>query len=254
MDESFWDKIADSYDDEIFDALGNDKNGVILEQIEKYSSKGSIASDFGCGIGKYLPILGERFKTVYAVDISQKSLEIAQQIHESLDNIIYIKKDLASPISIPKASFAVCINVLTMTSLCKRMNALKNAYRNMAKGGHLLIVVPSLESTLYSNFRLLEWDLQTNSMHNGVSATSLKPVRAREFSVPEGIINWGGALTKHYLKEEITVLLKKVGFNVLSIDKVEYAWTIEFTRPPKWMKEPYPWDWILLCQKTCVRL
>ena len=34
------------------------------------------------------------------------------------------------------------------------------------------------------------------------------------------------------------------------IEKLEYAWDIEFFSPPKWMKDPFPWDWFFLAEKV----
>jgi hypothetical protein len=36
---------------------------------------------------------------------------------------------------------------------------------------------------------------------------------------------------------------------VASIEKVEYDWSTEFADPPRWMKDPYPWDWLVLSKK-----
>ncbi|MBL7707442.1 MAG: hypothetical protein JNJ86_00150, partial [Chitinophagaceae bacterium] len=55
--------------------------------------------------------------------------------------------------------------------------------------------------------------------------------------------------TKHYLKEELQLLLANEGFNTLDTQKIEYDWSTEFHQPPKWLKEPKPWDWMVLAQK-----
>jgi len=64
------------------------------------------------------------------------------------------------------------------------------------------------------------------------------------------VLNIEGVPTKHYLKEELTIYLSDFGLKVLSVDKVEYAWNTEFIEPPKWMNEPYPWDWLVICRKV----
>ena len=40
-------------------------------------------------------------------------------------------------------------------------------------------------------------------------------------------------------------MLKKSGFDVLEIKKIEYPWTTEFNRPPRWLHSPKPWDWMV---------
>lgn len=250
MNERYWDRIAGEFDQYIFDPLESDENRVILNHIDRASSKGAIACDYGCGIGRYLPILASRFKTIYAIDFSERCLDLAIEKYRNIDNIFYVKGNLANPrLSIEKNHFAISINVLITPSLKERMNILNNIFRHTIGGGHLLLVVPSLESAIYANSRGLEWDHRTNSKHLGLYGMSLKTNSLRGVSMPEGILKVEGVPTKHYLKEELIVMLKEVGFQILSISKIEYSWEIEFSKPPRWMKEPYPWEWALLCRK-----
>jgi hypothetical protein len=63
------------------------------------------------------------------------------------------------------------------------------------------------------------------------------------------VLNLDGWLEKHYLKEELLVALKDVGFEVDHLEKVEYSWSAMFDNPPRWMKDPHPWDWLATCRK-----
>lgn len=251
MNEKFWDRMAVHYDDEIFDTLSNDHNNTITRHILRYSSPASIACDFGCGVGKYLPLLGKRFHTVYAIDLSARCLNSARAACRSLPNLVYIKSDLALPhLKIKPVDFALSVNVLIMPSPEKRQAIFQNISKHTARKGHFLLVVPSLESALYSNYRLREWNHRSKPRFNDVLTRRLESTHPRAASVASGLLKIDGVPTKHYLKEELTVLLKRVHFEVLSLRKVEYSWTTEFPRPPRWMKAPYPWDWLLVCQKV----
>ena len=73
MKRSYWEKIAPSYSEEIFDVLHNDKKALICSVIKKYASKKKTVIDIGCAIGKWLPVLSPAFKNVIAVDISAKN-------------------------------------------------------------------------------------------------------------------------------------------------------------------------------------
>ncbi len=33
------------------------------------------------------------------------------------------------------------------------------------------------------------------------------------------------------------------------VDKVEYDWSTEFADPPKWMRDPLPWDWLFVVER-----
>ena len=57
---------------------------------------------------------------------------------------------------------------------------------------------------------------------------------------------------KHYLKEELQLLLNDAGFTAEDFQKIEYNWDTEFIRPPKWLKEPKPWDWMVVWRKSLV--
>ena len=79
MSAQFWDTVASRFDDEIFNTLSNDRSRTILRHIDRFSSTDSTVCDFGCGVGRYLPLLAERFRAVCAVDISRKCLEVAER-------------------------------------------------------------------------------------------------------------------------------------------------------------------------------
>jgi len=89
MDEKYWDQTALNYDDEILDVVANDRKKIVLNHIHRFASKESIAFDFGCGIGKHLPILAKSFGTVHAIDISRNGLQVCREACGHLDNIDY---------------------------------------------------------------------------------------------------------------------------------------------------------------------
>jgi hypothetical protein len=68
----------------------------------------------------------------------------------------------------------------------------------------------------------------------------------------QGIFIRGTEPTKHYLREELIVLVRdEMKLEVLDVLKMEYDWKIEMEDDvPEWMGEPYPWDWILVAKKS----
>jgi SAM-dependent methyltransferase len=242
MIQGHWDKIAPCYDSEIFDVFANDTNGRLLSHISQFASKESIAGDFGCGVGKFLPTLSKKFRRVHAMDISGVCLKVAQLRCRDLDNIEYLRVDLADDSAkLKRVDFAMSVNVAIMT--CRRTLAgiLKKISKSLRPGGHFVLVVPSLESMLFAKFRLIQWNLKTGMTHDQAVSASIEETQSSlDLPLEHGMVDINGVATKHYLKEELIVLLKDLRFDIASIEKVEYNWSTEFDQPPRWMKNPYP--------------
>ncbi len=250
MNQQFWDRMAGNYDDEIFDSLKSDRRQIIRRYIQQCGSKNSLAIDFGCGVEKYLPLLSGEFRQVVAIDLSPKCLEQARAKCSSAKNIRFVQADMADlGNSFSKARFVLCVNMLIMPSAEKRDNILKGISRHLNRGGHLVLVAPSLESALYSYYRLQEWNRRSKRRHAGGCALCGPRNNTGKFAIADGALNLDGVATKHFLKEELIDLLGGVGFEVLAAQKVEYAWSTEFGEPARRMKAPHPWDWLVFCRK-----
>jgi SAM-dependent methyltransferase len=251
MSQSHWDRIAPCYDSEIFDVFANDTNGRLLSHISQFASKKSVAGDFGCGTGKFLPTLSKQFRHVHAMDISGECLKVAQERCRGLSNIEYLRVDLADDSAkLKRVDFALSVNVAIMA--CRRTLAgiLNKISKSLRPGGHFVLVVPSLESMLFAQFRLIQWNLKTGMTHEqAVSASIEEAESVLDLPLEHGMVDINGVATKHYLKEELIVLLKDLRFDIAAIEKIEYDWSTEFDQPPRWMKEPYPWDWLVLSKK-----
>jgi SAM-dependent methyltransferase len=251
MDERYWDNAARQFDDEIFNVVGCDENSVIPSIISKHASNQQIATDCGCGVGRTVPLLASAFKQVHAVDFSAQCLQVAEETCGHLENVTFDKVDLSAPqVSLPRSDFAVCINTVIMASLKKRLRILENVGRHIRRGGHLLLVVPSLESALFTQFRLNQWHRRDVEAVEDAPHETLDALDGPKASLPDGVLSISGVPTKHYVKEEVCVLLRERRLRPTSVRKVEYSWKTEFDEPPRWMKEPYPWDWAVVAQKT----
>ncbi len=249
MDERFWDGVALDYDHEIFDVLAHDRQNLIRSHIERLGSQDRAAGDFGCGIGKFVPFLAAGFGQVHAVDISQGLLRRAREAWGHLPNVSFKRADLAAPGGQrPRLDFVLCVNVLIMPSLLTRTRILATIRRRLRTGGRLLLVIPALESALLTNFRLVHWNVRDGLPHAAAFNAGFPKPETRP-RLEHGLVTLQDVLTKHYLKEEIEMVLNEAGFRVEQLAKIKYGWETEFTDPPRWMKEPYPWDWLLLAEK-----
>ena len=66
----------------------------------------------------------------------------------------------------------------------------------------------------------------------------------------QGLIHIDGVPTKHYSALEIEVIFKEAGLSITTLDKINYNWDTELSSPPKWLKDPYPWDWVVECKRV----
>ncbi|MES1219690.1 MAG: class I SAM-dependent methyltransferase [Bacteroidota bacterium] len=247
MDRNYWERIAVSYNDEIFDVFQNDKTGIIRSSVKEYASSSKTVMDIGCAVGKWIPFLSTQFKKVVATDISAKNLEFAKQKGAAIKNAQYIRADMSDPkLSIAACDVAVCINAILTGSLQKRVNFFSSLSKCVKKNGALILVVPSLESSMYTSIIRHRWKVDNAANRKKLS---VKDYKVKIDNYQQGNIEIDSVPTKHYLQEELTLLLKQEKFKIVSFHKVQYDWKTEFLHPPKWLKEPYPWDWLCIAEK-----
>ncbi len=246
MDRNYWEKIAPEYNVEIFDVLQNDKKRIIQNVILKIANKNKTVIDIGCAIGKWLPVLSPIFKTVFAIDISKENLEIAKQKYSAIKNVAYARVDMSnSSTKISTYDCAICINALLTDSQKKRSNFLKNISSCIKKNGQLLLVVPSLESSMLTSIIRQKWNPDKDA-----AKQIIKNRKNIQFeNILQGNVEIDSLPTKHFLKEELYLLLQQEKFKISKIEKIEYDWSTEFLNPPIWLKEPKPWDWMLVATK-----
>lgn len=243
-EESHWNRIAHSYDQEIFDVFKSDKDKKLRVYFDRYADNNRTAIDLGCGTGKAFPYLSPAFKKVFAVDISDKCLDIAA--NKQYTNIEFQKVDLTnSKLKLPQADFGFCCNVLLLPDLQKNIAIIENAYRALKPGAAAIFVMPALESILFYAWRLIEWYKKEGVMPSDIPDSELSYFSGSKRDLFQGLIRIDGVTTKHYLHPEIEVIFADAGFKIQKIDKIEYEWTTEFAEPPSWLKAPYPWDWLV---------
>lgn len=246
MNERDWDQVADTFEEEIFNVPANDTKGFIAEWVDRLAGPAVVATDLGCGVGRTLPLLAERYAKVFAVDVSSQCLEVAEKACPQYDNITYVHADLSKDRnSYPATDVVLCINTLLNACLEVREPLIDRTCRSVKRGGHLLLVVPSLNSALLTAYRHLQWNLK-----DGMAPLEAQQKAAlNSKGLEHGTVYIDDVPTKHYLKEELEALLADRGFDVVTMEKLEYPWNTEFTEPPKWMKAPFPWDWFVVAQR-----
>lgn len=247
-EEAHWDRIATNYNSEIFDVFNSDRNKKLPYYFKKHADKTHTAIDFGCGTGKAFPYLSPRFKKVLAIDISSECLAAAKQ--RPYSNISFKRLDLSRRnLRLPKADLVFCCNVVMLPEIQKNEVMLQNIQKSLRKNGVALLVMPSFDSMLFSAWRLIDWYRKEAVSAKAIPSSELNYFKGSKRDILQGIVHIDGVSTKHYSHPEIEVLFKRANLNVTAIERLEYNWDTEFAAPPKWMHDPYPWDWLVECRK-----
>lgn len=247
-EETHWDTIAPDYDSEVFDVFMSDKHKTLERYFRKLGDKTKTAIDFGCGIGKAFSYMAPRFKKVLAVDISQECIDVARNNH--YHNISYRQVDLTQQrLNLPKADFALCCNVAILPEPEKNQLIIKNISKSLRTGGIGLFVVPALESALYATLMMMEWFRREGVTSDQIPDHELDNLEATKRELVQGLIHIQGVPTKHYLRPELDVVFRNAGLVITKVEKLEYDWRTEFDKPPAWLREPLPWDWMIECRK-----
>src|SRR5690606_12498917 len=140
------------------------------------------------------------YEKVYAVDVSSQCLEVAERSCEGYTNIDYVHADLSKDRnSYPAADVVLCINTLLNASLEIREPLVDRTCRSVKRGGHLLLVVPSLNSALLTAYRHLQWNLRAGMDPKEAQQKAALNSKGLE----HGTVYIDNVPTKHYLKEEL---------------------------------------------------
>lgn len=247
MNRTYWEKIAPSYNNEIFDVLENDKKALIRKAIDQYADKNKTAVDIGCAIGKWIPVLSPLFKKVVAVDISSKNLAIAAQHYPQFKNVKYLQADMSGKkTKLPLCDFGICVNAILTPAKKDRDIFFKSLSACLKKDARMVITIPSLESWLLTNIVQQQYAIDKNLFPK---LKNEKEGLNKWNNIRQGNVDIDDVPHKHYLKEELQLLLSKQGFETENIQKIEYNWDTEFRKPPSWLKEPKPWDWMMVVKK-----
>ncbi len=131
----------------------------------------------------------------------------------------------------------------------KNKAMIQNIYKALRINGAGLIVVPSLESVMFSSWQLINWYKKEGIPAEEIPQSELSYYKGSKRDILQGIIYIDKVPTKHYSEPELKVLFNDAGLSITAVEKLEYEWKTEFDSPPSWLKAPYPWDWLIEVRK-----
>jgi len=231
MKRADWDRLADDFETETCD-ITREESADLTEQFVSLAhipKRKAVLADLGCGVGTFIYRFGSRFDGIFGVEFAPRIIARAKKRCADMEKIVWLNNDIphAARKIDAKADLTVCLNVITSDSAAKRRALWASVAAVTKKGGHALVVVPSLES-------------------EGVVASEMKPPPKRKTG---GIVKRDDAWQKHYERSELERLFAALGFTVNRIERAHYPWSIEGLRETAARHKNRPWDWMCLAQR-----
>ncbi|MEI9992719.1 MAG: class I SAM-dependent methyltransferase [Rhizomicrobium sp.] len=236
MSRKEWDGLAKDFEREVCDITRETKTGTIARLVKglKPSPDKSVLVDLGCGLGTFIARHGHLFREVCGVEHAPRIIARAKKNLGRRDGLRWITASLppaARKIG-RRADLTVCMNVITMPGARTREKMWASIAAVTRKGGHALIVVPSIESD-----RMVERVAYGTSRAEALAAA------------PDGLVERGGARQKHFARAELRDLLARHGLRVTKLLRVTYPWQKEGLRKPRNAGARLPWDWLVLAER-----
>lgn len=237
MDIGYWDRVAAQWADEIFNTLKQDRNRVILTELERAARGAITVADFGCGIGNYLPTLAGLFAEVHGFDHSEACVELARKRSRNSAGVKVHRSAIAPRSRHGYFDVVLCVNAAIAPERKAWRGVLQSACALLKPQGKLVLVVPSVESA-----RLIaQAERSVQDVAEGAPASA--PV-----ANAKGIVAIEGVPTKHFTRAELGSELEDLGLRVGRIRRIQYSWRSQGVTPPPELRKASPWDWLAVAR------
>jgi SAM-dependent methyltransferase len=228
MSQRAWNLLAAEFEDSVCDitATSGDRLAELVDRTRP--TRRQTLVDAGCGIGTFVERFGPRFGKVVAFDFAEAMVQRARRRCRDLRHAAWHAmplEDAGDEIG-PIAHLAVCLNVITSPDAKLRGRQWQSLATLVRPGGHLLVVVPSLESARF----VAEWDDQ-----------------APELPDDQDLIRRTDTLQKHYSRGQLRRRVTQEGLRVLSLRRISYPWSEEGS---ELVARKNPWDWACLAHRS----
>ena len=229
MSQRAWNLLAEEFEESVCDitATSGQSLAKLIDRVRPNRRQTLI--DAGCGIGTFVERFGERFGRVVAFDFAEEMVERARRRCRALQHVTWqtLRLEDAGQCVGPIAHLVVSLNVITTPDPRLRRQQWTSLAELVRKGGHLLVVVPSVESA--------QFVAKASGQPHGVPGESAVDLIRRTDS-----------RQKHYQRNQLRQLITRQGLNVLSLRKIHYPWAedgLEHSGPKT------PWDWVCLSKR-----
>lgn len=236
MSRREWNRTANEFEELVCNIASEETNDQLRRFVSAAhpSPKKSVLVDLGCGTGTFVQKFGKHFHQIFAADFATA---VVKQAEKTYTGAAPAKWHVADVKDCPKlfgkqcADLAVCLNVITSPSAARRKSLWASVKAVTKPSGHMLIVVPSLESC---------------EMVAGWENRGRK--KAKPASKKGGIAERQDIWQKHFSRGELAKIISDLGFAVVRLGAVSYPWSSEGLSKPRSATRA-PWDWICLAKR-----
>ena len=230
MSRRSWNRIAKDFEVAVCDVTRSSGQQVAELVRRTHPNQKKTLIDAGCGIGSFTRRFGKRFGRVLAFDFAANMVRRARQRCAAVRNVAWSTMGLedAATKRGSVGDLIACLNVITSTDPKLRARQWESLAGLATPGGHVLVVVPSLESAR----RVAKYADADNLVHNSDFKT--------------GIVYRGEYQQKHYTRDELRDTLASEGLRSLSLKRIRYAWSDDGVDDPGLAP---PWSWVALARK-----
>ncbi|RMF93765.1 MAG: class I SAM-dependent methyltransferase, partial [Candidatus Schekmanbacteria bacterium] len=126
----------------------NTPDKLVMEYTKKLQS-GENALDIGCGLGRHIPILSQKWRKTYALDISEKAIENAKKYIKNSMVLVSKGNMLYLPFKDNTFNFILAWRVIHIGTISECRKTISEIYRVLKPGGRLFASIRSINNTLY---------------------------------------------------------------------------------------------------------
>ncbi len=230
MSQQGWNRLAAEFENSVCDITASSGDAIAkLVALAKPTRRQTLV-DAGCGIGTFVERFGDRFGKIIAFDFAAAMVKRAHKRCDDFKNAEWhaLPLENAGEKFGPVAHLAVCLNVITSPRDSLRLRQWDSLAQLVRPGGHLLVVVPSLESARYVA------ELDSEAFHGSVDLES-------------ELIRRNDTEQKHYSRQELRRTVAERDFDVISLRRIHYPWEDDGM---ELSESKSPWDWACLACKT----
>jgi SAM-dependent methyltransferase len=189
--------------------LGGRKNayidavhGAAIEELLKNNASFNRALDFGCGVGRFLPLLASRAREVHGVDRTQQMLEVARANGTIASERLHLWQEGCLPFDDESFDLMLCVYVLSCVPEANARSALSELRRIAAPDCRFILleqIAPArgldakyyLERLEFAGFRL-SYERPVRAGSSVFSSLAGRPW------FPRGLVPLGAALERRF--------------------------------------------------------